>query len=80
MKRMIFVFVAFSISTMSHQALACDWGAHAANGKATVVVCDKSGCTAVPTAQQAATTEPTTPKVVNEPPNQTPLTVADQRN
>jgi hypothetical protein len=80
MKRMIFVLAAFSISTMSHQALACDWGAHAANSNATVVLCDKSGCTAVPTAQQAATTEPTTPKVAVETANPVPLTVADQRN
>jgi len=80
MKKMIFVFAAFALSAVSHEAVACDWGAHAANSNATVVVCDKGGCAAVPTAQQAATTEPATPKVADESANPTPLTVADQRN
>jgi hypothetical protein len=80
MKKMIFVFAAFALSAVSHEAFACDWGAHAANSNATVVVCDKGVCAAVSTAQQAATTEPTTPKVADESANPTPLTVADQRN
>ncbi len=80
MEKFSFVFAAFVLSAVSHQAVACDWGAHAANNNATVVVCDSSGCAAVPTAQQAATTEPTTPKVADEPANPAPLTVADQRN
>jgi len=80
MKKLIFVFAAFALSAVSHQAVACDLGAHAANNNATVVVCDKSGCPAVPTSQQAATSEPTTPKVVDESANPAPLTVADQRN
>ena len=66
MKKMTLVFAAFAISVTTHQAFACDWGAHAANNNATVVVCDKSGCAAVPTGQQAATTEPTTPKVADK--------------
>ncbi len=78
MKKITFVFAAFAIS--SNQAVACDWGAHAANNNAMVVVCDNSGCTAVPTAQQAALTEATTPKVADESAKPAPLTVADQRN
>jgi hypothetical protein len=80
MKKLILVFAAFALSVASHQAVACDWGAHAANKNATVVVCDHSGCAAAPTAQQAAATQPTTPKVANETANPVPLTVADQRN
>ena len=80
MKKITFVFAAFAISVASHQAVACDWGAHASNNNATVVVCDKSGCVAAPTTQQAAATEPTTPKVTDESANPAPVTVADQRN
>ena len=79
MKKTTFVFAAFALSAASHQAVACDWGAHASNNNATVVVCDKSGCRAAPTTQQAATTEPTTPTVADESANPAPLTVADQR-
>jgi hypothetical protein len=80
MKKMTFVFAAFAISVTSHHAFACDWGAHAANTNATVVVCDKSGCAAVSTTQQAATTDPATPKVADESANPVPLTVADRRD
>jgi hypothetical protein len=80
MTKMIFVFAAFAVSVASHQAMACDWGAHAADNNATVVVCDKSGCTAVPTTQQAATTEPTTPKAADESADPAPLTVAEQHD
>jgi hypothetical protein len=79
MKKFSFVLAAFALSAVSHQAVACDWGAHAANN-ATVVVCDSSGCAAVRTAQQAATTELTAPKAADESANPAPLTVADQRN
>jgi len=77
MKKMFFVFAAFALSAVSHQAMACDWGVHARNSAATVVVCDNSGCAAVPTAQEAATTEPTAPKVADE--SAAPITVADWR-
>ena len=77
MTKMIFVFAAFAVSVASHQATACDWGAHAANNNATVVVCDKSGCKPVPTTQQAATTEPTTPKDAGKSVDPAPLTVAE---
>ena len=80
MKKTIFVFTALALSVASHQAVACDWGAHASNSNATVVVCDNKGCAAVPTTQQAATTEPTTPKVADELTNPTRLTAADQRD
>jgi hypothetical protein len=79
MKKITFVFAAFAIAIGSHQAVACDWGAHAANN-ATIVVCDNSGCAAPPTAQQAALTEPTTPTVAEESTKPAPLTVADQRD
>ena len=40
MKKMIFVFAAFALSAVTDQAVACDWGVHADNKAATVVVCD----------------------------------------
>ncbi len=79
MKKTLFVFAAFAFSAVTHQAVACDWGVHAGNSAATVVVCDNSGCAAVPTAQEAATTEPAAPKVADEPANPAPITVADWR-
>jgi hypothetical protein len=33
MKKITFVFAGFAISVASHQAVACDWGAHASNNK-----------------------------------------------
>ena len=80
MKKTIFVFTALALSVASHQAVACDWGAHASNTNATVVFCDDKGCAAVPTTPQAATTEPTTPKMADELTNPTRLTVADQHD
>ena len=79
MKKMLFVFAAFALSAVSHQAVACDWGVHASNSAATVVVCDTGGCSAVPTAQEAAATEPAAPKVADESANPAPITVADWR-
>jgi hypothetical protein len=75
MKKLVSVLAALVVSVVSHQAMACDWGAHAANNRATVVVCDNNGCAAVPTAQQAAAPEPARSTVAND---AAPVIVADQ--
>ena len=78
LKTLIFVFAAFALSAVTHQAGACDYGVHADNAAATVVVCDNGACAAVPTAQEAAATEPAAPKVADEPTDPAPITVADR--
>jgi hypothetical protein len=75
----ITLFAALALgAAMTQQAVACDWGLHADNTSATVVVCDNGACRAVEPsiAQQAATTEPAAPTVPAEPASPAPVTVA----
>ena len=79
MKKIPFAFAAFALWAVTHQAVACEWGVHAGNSAATVVVCDNSGCSGVRHAQEATTTEPVAPRVADESANPAPITVADWR-
>jgi len=75
----ITLFAALALgTTMTQQAVACDWGLHADSTPATVVVCDNGNCRAVEPsiAQQAATSEPAAPTVAAAPANPAPVTVA----
>ena len=66
MKKIVFVFAAFALSAATHQAMACDWGAHAHNSPATVVSCDNNGCTAVQPSQETAAPEAPAPKMADQ--------------
>ena len=80
----ILVFAAFALGTaMTHQALACEWGYHAAAQPATVVACDGSGCHAIApsTADEQPVNDSTAApqQVADEPANPEPTTVAELR-
>ena len=69
-KIIVFATLAFALGTV-HQAVACDYGAHAANGTPIVVA-----ATEQPTTQPKAT-EPVTPTVATDKPLTPPVIVAD---
>ena len=70
-KLVVLAALAFAFGT-AHQALACDYGAYAANATPIIVV-----TTEQPTSQQPATTpEPAAPTVAIDEPA-LPVTVAD---
>ena len=80
----IMMFAAFALgAAMTQQAVACEWGYHAAAQPATVVVCDSTGCRALTPStvqQEAASDSGTAAQVTDEPANPVSTTVADSRN
>jgi hypothetical protein len=71
-KLVVLAALAFALGTV-HQAVACDFGAHAANATPVVLA-----TTEQPTDQQpAAKPEPAAPKVATDKPTAPPVTVAD---
>jgi len=77
----IMVFAAFALgAAMTQQALACEWGYHAATQPATIVACDSSGChtIAASTAEQQPANESTaSQQIADEPANPAPTTLAE---
>ena len=71
MKKLV-ILAALAFGTV-HQAVACDYGAHAASATPVVVA-----TTEAPTTQPAATPEPATPTVATDQPlAPPPVTTAD---
>jgi hypothetical protein len=66
-KLVVLAALAFALGTV-HQAVACDWGMHAADATPIVAACEGNNCATKPTTQEAAATipEPAAPKVACE--------------
>jgi len=78
----IMVFAAFALgAAMTQQAVACEWGYHAAAQPATVVACDGSGCHAIAPStadgQPVSDSTPAEQQVADEPASPEPTTVAE---
>ena len=70
-KRIVLAALAFALGT-AHQAVACDFGAHAANATPVVVA-----TTEAPTTQPAAKPRPAASTVATDKPQAPPDTVTD---
>jgi hypothetical protein len=75
MKKLV-LLAAFALGTvMAPQAMACDYGAHAANATPVVMACSGDNCKGQAT--ESTTQEPAAPQVATDEPAPTPTTAAN---